>query len=131
MKNHIRTGRWLAQYSTILAALLCACMTAPAMAVDKGDFRAPDLHSFTMTREEDGDGDGDGVNETHILHYGNLTGDRLFSMTTKGKLWAWSKQSHGGDKSDSNYVIRDGDCDGKFEERYSLDEEFHLPDCVK
>ena len=65
-----------------------------------------------------------------MRHYSNATGDRVFSMTTKGVLWAWSLQSHAGPTSDNNYVIRDGNCDGVFEQRYKLDEEFHVPDCL-
>jgi hypothetical protein len=106
-------------------------MTTPVVAVEKGDYKAPLLDEFAITSEEDGDGDGDSVNETHIVHYSNLMGDRVFSMTTKGKLWAWSRESHAGSESEKNYVIRDSDCDGRFDERYSLDDEFHLPDCVK
>jgi hypothetical protein len=30
-----------------------------------------------------------------------------------------------------HYVIRDSDCDGIFDERYGLDEEYHLPDCLQ
>jgi hypothetical protein len=28
-------------------------------------------------------------------------------------------------------VIRDSNCDGSFDEVYGLDDEFHVPDCVK
>jgi hypothetical protein len=28
-------------------------------------------------------------------------------------------------------VIRDSNCDGTFDERYGLDEQFHVPDCLK
>jgi len=117
----------------IIAAVLLAVVfvNTPAAAVDKGDYSAPVMDGFALTSEEDGDGDGDNVNETHIRHYSNDAGDRVFSMTTKDKLWAWSRESHDGVDSDQNYVIRDSDCDGQFDERYSLDEQFHLPDCVK
>lgn len=138
MNNHTRTGRKPARCVTsrsgamgVAAFLALAFVSAHAVAVEKGDYRSPALDGFTMTGEEDGDGDGDGVNETHIRHYGDLMGDRVFSMTTKGKLWAWSRESHGDVESEHNYVIRDSDCDGLFDERYTLDEEFHLPDCVK
>lgn len=137
MDYHARTSRLTTlllklQHSSAIAAVLAlAFMSTPAAAVDKGDFKAPMMDGFALTSEEDGDGDGDGVNETHIRHFGNMKGDRIFSMTTKGKLWAWSRESHDGGESDNNYVIRDSDCDGLFDERYGLDEEFHLPDCVK
>jgi hypothetical protein len=83
--------------------------------------------------QEDGDGDGDGVKETRILRYGGISGDSVFSMTTKGRLWAWSMESPAAEAWDvrGNYVIRDSDCDGAFDERYSLTEEFQVPDCLK
>lgn len=134
MNKFALTGRRSTRCSAaiaIAALLALASMTTPASAVDTGDYNAPVLEGFAMTSEEDGDGDGDGVNETHIRHYMNLTGDRVFSMTTKDRLWAWSSESPGGADPEKNYVIRDSDCDGVFDERYGLDDEFHLPDCVK
>jgi len=104
---------------------------ALAMETSTG-FAAPDLEDYVMTEEGKGDGDGDGIDETQILRYRNLAGDALFSMTTKGYLWAWSREQHGGGNSlERNYVIRDSNCDGTFDERYSLDERFHVPDCLK
>jgi hypothetical protein len=95
-------------------------------------FPAPDLEDFLMIEEGAGDGDGDGVNETYIVRYRNLAGDKVFSMTTNGRLWAWSREQHGGGTViERNYVVRDGNCDGIFEERYSLDEQFKVPDCLK
>jgi hypothetical protein len=138
MNKHTRTKHQASGYSAFHAGIVIvllqalAFITTPAMAAEKGDYKAPVLDEFAITSEEDGDGDGDGVNETHIVLYSNLMGDRVFSMTTKGKLWAWSRESHAaGAESGKNYVIRDSDCDGTFDERYSLDDEFHLPDCVK
>ncbi|MGE5154943.1 MAG: hypothetical protein ACM3ST_13125 [Bdellovibrio bacteriovorus] len=91
------------------------------------------MSKFLLISEEDGDGDDDGVKETHILRYRNLDGDSIFSMTTKGRLWAWSLESVGSPalSGSGNYVIRDSDCDGIFDERYGLDEEFRVPDCLK
>jgi hypothetical protein len=129
--NYRQTRNGLFRSGVVIAFLMLAFTSTPAAATEKGDYKAPLLDGFAMTSEEDGDGDGDGVNETHIRHYSNSTGDRVFSMTTKGKLWAWSRESHGGAETKNNYVIRDSDCDGVFDERYSLDEKFHLPDCVK
>ena len=102
-------------------------------AVEAGQYPPPDLDGFVMYREYDDDGDGDGVKETHIQRYKNLAGDSLFSMTSHGHLWAWSLDSLGsGNKSKArNYVIRDSNCDGVFDEVYGLDEQFHVPDCVK
>jgi hypothetical protein len=117
----------------IPVAFLVLLVPASLLAVETGEYQAPEVEDFVMTQEEDGDGDGDGVNETHIRHYRNLAGDSVFSMTTKETLWAWSMSSHGGGGTDEarNYVIRDSNCDGSFDERYGLDEEFHVPDCLK
>jgi hypothetical protein len=115
----------------IVFLLLSSLIARPVLAVEKGDYKAPSLDGFTLTSEEDADGDGDAVKETHVRHYSNATGDFMFSMTTKGKLWAWSRQSHAGAESGKNYVVRDSNCDGVFDEQYSLDEEYHVPDCLK
>jgi hypothetical protein len=118
----------------LLAVALLAVAAPPLAAMEKGQYEAPDMEGFVIMREEDGDGDGDGVKETHIRHFQNLAGDNVFSMTTKDTLWAWSMSSHhagGGTDPAHNYVIRDSNCDGSFDERYGLDEEFHVPDCLE
>ncbi len=118
------------------ATLLCMLSLtgggkATAVESSKG-FAAPDLEDYLLSEEGNGDGDNDGIEETHILRYRNLAGDTVFSMTTKGRTWAWSREQHGGGASlERNYVIRDSDCDGIFDERYSLDEKFYVPDCLK
>ena len=100
--------------------------------LEKGVFFRPDLEGYTLENEYDDDGDGDGVNETHIRRYTNSAGDSAFSMTTGDTLWAWSLDTKGDDDSDihKNYVARDSNCDKVFDERYSLDAQFHVPDCV-
>ncbi len=104
---------------------------AVAMETARG-FAVPDLEDFLMVGAEDGDGDGDGIKETRIVRYRNYAGDSVFSMTTNGSLWAWSREQHGGGTSDQrNYVVRDSNCDGIFDERYTLDEQFKVPDCLK
>lgn len=108
----------------------------PAVAMESGVYQAPDLRKFVLISEKDADGDGDGTKETHVTHYQDAAGDKVFSMATKGKLWAWSLMMQGADGAEGgeggwNYVIRDSDCDGVFDERYRLDEEFHVPDCLK
>jgi len=102
-------------------------------AMEKGTFKPPDLSTFVLVNSDDEDGDGDGVKETHVVHYNNRAGDKLFSMTTNGRLWAWSLKTPGDAAPNSawNYVIRDSNCDGVFDEKYGLDEEFHVPDCLK
>jgi hypothetical protein len=100
--------------------------------VETGMFFRPELDEFALHNESDEDGDGDGVKETHVRRYINKAGDSAFSMTTNGKLWAWSLDTKGGDDSDikKNYVIRNSNCDSVFDERYNLNAEFHVPDCL-
>jgi hypothetical protein len=95
-------------------------------------FNPPKLDGYSLANEHDADGDGDGVKETHIQQYYNVAGDSIYSMTTNGHLWAWSLETK--DESTSgpqNYVIRDSNCDGVFDEVYSLEDKYYLPDCVK
>ncbi len=114
-------------------ALVFLSVGAGIAAAQSGVHQPPDLGGFLLIGEEDADGDGDGVNETHVIRYRNPAGDSIFSMTTNGRLWAWSLES--GTEGDTdpvrNYVLRDSDCDGSFDELYGLSDEFHLPDCLK
>ena len=108
--------------------------TAPAesASVEKGMFFKPELNDYALHNESDEDGDGDGVNETHVRRYINSKGDTAFSMTTNETLWAWSLESKAGDDSDikKNFVIRNSNCDSVFDERYSLNAEYHVPTCL-
>jgi hypothetical protein len=106
--------------------------TPKTPAVTKGMYFKPDLDGFALHNESDEDGDGDGVNETHVRRYINQQGDTAFSMTTGERLWAWSLNTKAGDDSEirKNFVIRDSNCDGVFDERYSLDAEFRVPTCL-
>jgi hypothetical protein len=119
---------------SLLVFVLFAFLLAGGVPVTAGtaQFNPPSLEGFTPTNEHDADGDGDGVKETHIQNYANAAGDSIFSMTTKGRVWAWSLEtkgeSTGGPK---NYVIRDSNCDGVFDEVYGLDDKFTVPDCLK
>ena len=110
-----------------ILVLLCG----PAGGVLAKQFQPPSLDGFTLHTERDADGDGDGVNETHIRQYLSPNGDSLVSMTTKGVVWAWSLNSRNSETGNKNYVMRDSNCDGVFDEVYGLDEEFHVPDCLK
>ena len=97
-----------------------------------GRIGVPGLEGAVPDGEErDADGDGDGVNETRIKHYLNNNGDSLVSMSIGGVIWAWSLDTRDNDSGVRNYVIRDSDCDGVFDEVYSLDDEFHVPECLK
>ena len=94
-------------------------------------FNPPSLDGYSLYNEHDVDGDGDGVKETHVQQYYNAAGDSIYSMTTNGHVWAWSLDTKGEPISGpKNYVIRDSDCDGVFDEVYGLDEKYYLPQCV-
>jgi len=100
--------------------------------VETGMFFKPDLEDYSLHNEYDDDGNGDGVKETHVRRYINSKGDSAFSLTTNDKLWAWSVDTKAGDDADTskNYVIRNSNCDNVFDERYNLNAEFHVPDCL-
>ena len=112
-----------------LSLLITGLMLMPSLTA-AGQFTAPDLDGFNIHDERDADGDGDGVKETHIKHYLNQSGDSLVSMTTNGRLWAWSLDTRDEETGTKNYVIRDSNCDDIFDEVYGLDDEFHVPDCA-
>jgi len=126
-------ARPLASASLATMALYLALCNTDAAAIETGIYQPPDLSRFLLISGEDADGDGDGIKETHVVHYQDIAGDKIFSMTTKDKLWAWSMETPGEENAESswNYVIRDSDCDGVFDEKYQLDEEFQVPDCLK
>jgi hypothetical protein len=111
--------------------LAWAAIPQQVQAASPSSFTPPDLEGFTLHRENDADGDGDNIDETHIKHYLNSNGDSLVSMSINGVIWAWSLETRDDESGLRNYVIRDSDCDGIFDEVYSLDDEFHIPDCMK
>jgi hypothetical protein len=114
----------------MLLVLLLATAGISGMAQAK-DFTPPDLEGFNLHAERDADGDGDGENETRLHTYLNANGDSLVSFTTNGRLWAWSLDTRNDEVGPRNYVIRDSNCDGTFDEVYGLDDEFHVPDCTR
>jgi hypothetical protein len=116
--------------SCTVKILACFLVLSSGQAMAK-NFDPPKLDGFNLHAERDTDGDKDGVNETHIKQYFNTSGDSIVSMTTKGRIWAWSLNTRAKKTGNSNYVIRDSNCDGQFSEIYGLDEEFHVPDCLK
>jgi hypothetical protein len=112
-------------------SLLVTGLMLPLAPAGAGQYTAPDLDGFNLHDERDADGDDDGVNETHIKHYLNQSGDSIVSMSIGDRVWAWSLDTHDNESGVHNYVIRDSDCDAVFDEVYSLDDEFHVPDCLK
>ena len=113
-----------------ITAIVLACVLAMPSAMAT-PYDPPKLDGFNLHAERDADGDGDGVKETHIKQYFNTSGDSIVSMTTKERVWAWSVDKRNNDSAIKNYVIRDSDCDGVYDEVYSLEQDFHVPDCVK
>ena len=117
--------------TALLVVLGMFGVRALAMDVARG-FPPPDLGDYLLIEEGGSDGDGDGTNETLVVRYRDPSGDKIFSLTTKGRLWAWSREDQtAGTDIERNYVLRDSNCDGNFDERYSLDEQFKVPDCLK
>lgn len=114
-------GRWILLFTLVIAL----------QPLEAGKFQPPDIEGFTSHGERDADGDGDGVKETRIQQYLNSNGDSAYSMTTNGRLWAWSLDTRDNESGPYNYVIRDSNCDGIFDEVYGLEEEYHVPECVK
>lgn len=134
MARRVGGRRWRPMMSAAATLLSLGMLVVawPGIAAEKGTYAPPSLEGFVIAHEYDADGDGDGVNETHVKQYRNMLGDSIFSMTTNGSLWAWSLDTAGDDSNPAiNYVIRDSDCDGAFDERYTLDEEFRVPECLE
>ncbi|MGB5715965.1 MAG: hypothetical protein WBN81_02625 [Gammaproteobacteria bacterium] len=116
---------------SLLTAILMVSLTGLSLVAQAAQFTPPDLEGFNLHDERDADGDGDGKNETRIKQYLNANGDSLASFTSNERLWAWSLDTRDSDIGPKNYVIRDSDCDGTYDEVYGLDDEFHVPECVK
>ena len=135
--EHIHRGELLRENrapAIAVPALACLIVSGQSCTRLEAAYEAPDVSSYVFVSEANGDGDGDGIEETRIRHFRNAAGDKAFSMTTKDRLWAWSLEARaasGEADPDRNFVIRDSDCDGIFDEKYGLDDEFHVPYCLK
>lgn len=121
----------LYKLQSITAIVLACAFAMPSALATPTKYDPPKLDGYNLHAERDADGDGDGTKETHIKQYFNTSGDSIVSMTTKERIWVWSMDKRDNDSAIKNYVIRDSNCDGVFNEVYSLDEEFHVPDCLK
>ena len=115
----------------VLIIFLTASLTGILQVAQAGQFTPPDLTEFKQHDERDADGDGDGKNETQLRQYLNSNGDSIVSFTSNEQLWAWSLDTRDDEGGPRNYVIRDSNCDGIFDEVYGLNDEFHVPACVK
>lgn len=116
---------------SLLTAALMVSLTGWLQLAQATEFKPPALEGFNLHDERDADGDGDGKNETRLGQYLNSDGDSLVSFTSKEQVWAWSLDTRDSEIGSENYVIRDSNCDGSFDEVYGLDDEFHVPDCLK
>ena len=116
---------------SLLTIVLMVSLTGMLQVARAGQFSPPDLEGFNQHDERAADGDGDGQNETTLGQYLNANGDSIVSFTSNGRVWAWSLDTRDNELGPENYVIRDSDCDGTFDEVYGLDDEFHVPECVK
>jgi len=115
----------------LLTLILAVSLAGILPAAQATEFKPPALEGFNQHDERDADGDGDGKNDTRLGQYLNSNGDSIVSFTSNGHLWAWSLDTRDSDIGSQNYVIRDSNCDGSFDEVYGLDEEFHVPDCTR
>ena len=113
----------------LAAGALFLLLAGPATAAEEGFVKGPGMEGFAKI--EVYEADGDGAKETTVRRFRNIADDSMFTMTTGEKLWAWSLESVQEDGIDHNYVLFDSDCDGRFDRRYGLDEEFTPPDCLK
>ncbi len=124
-------NRYCLSFVSLLIVMLMYALTGLLPVAQATPFTPPDLEGFNLHDERDADGDDDGENETRLDQYLNANGDSIVSFTSNGQIWAWSLNTRDSDIGSQNYVIRDSDCDGTFDEVYGLDDEFHVPDCVK
>ena len=115
----------------LLIIIIAVSATGLFGQLQASQFTPPDMAGFNLHHERAADGDGDGLDETQLHQYLNANGDSLVSFTTNGRVWAWSLDTRDNESGTRNYVIRDSNCDGVFDEVYGLNGEFHVPDCTR
>jgi len=119
------------QRNPFLTIILTVSLAGILPVAQATEFKPPALEGFNLHDERDADGDDDGKNETKLGQYLNSDGDSIVSFTSKEQVWAWSLDTRDSEIGSENYVIRDSNCNGVFDEVYGLDEEFHVPGCLK
>ena len=103
--------------------------TAHAYETNPAGYEVPDLTGYEKLGQLLHDEDGDGKKETIFTIYRNDSGNFITTYSTSGRVWAFGKFRHRGDTQ--GMVIVDSNCDGVFDQKYSADEEFSLPSCLK
>jgi len=129
--DSMRSNKARIPIQAMLVLVTTIISVATLQPTEAGQFEPPGLEGYKLHAERDADGDGDEINETRIRQYLNAAGDSIVSMSFGEQVWAWSLDKRDSETGESNYVIRDSDCDGQFDEVYGLDDEFHVPACVK
>lgn len=120
---------------TTLAVILLLT-SASGLAFEMGVFEPPSLDGYSLVEEKllDKDEVKDGIKETRLEKYQSRSGEKIGKYVTGGKNWAWAVAPNRKDVCHypDNYVIRDSDGDGVFDERYRFcGEEFWLPTWTK
>lgn len=120
---------------TTLAVILLLT-SALGLAFEMGVFEPPSLDGYLLVEEKllDKDEVKDGIKETRLEKYQSRSGEKIGKYVTGGKNWAWAVAPNRKDVCHypDNYVIRDSDGDGVFDERYRFcGEEFWLPAWTK
>ena len=106
-----------------------------AHAYEEGVYQPPSLegYHFDKAKKFDKDWPEDGIKETLVERFLNSKGQGILKYTTKGKTWAWGIMGNPSDRNDTtnNFLIRDSDGDGSYDEKYLGNEGFSLPDYLK
>jgi hypothetical protein len=91
---------------------------------EKNFFQSPNLKDYQLSKEWD---DNSVWNkDTHVKMYRNENGDRVYGFLTNNQVWGWrvvlSNVKETGHDLTKNYKIRDSNCNGTFDEKYSIEE---------
>lgn len=115
-----------------LEAVVLGVPAASAMETKEEGWPVPDMTGYTFKTSGylDKDKEKDGVKETLLEIWEDSKGNHINKYITNGITWAYCTVSNPKDPS-RDHVIRDPNCDGKFEEKYDPYELFYLPNCAK